>query len=248
MSGINLKWEVEMNDKPRYGTVPISLLRNIHIDQKGTIRKMIDYTLYDRMIKENPYYAEEEPDAFEEPAMEGSMEYFNLLPNDLKGRMERGKEIYDTLHGTPNASISIKKMLEFQERKTEFDLMVFSFYCAIRSIVGTKPYYKGTNEFWLARAFGYSTVKEYQNAETTQAEKDLRVRYSKRDWLKKVKLTLQNDWYLIYVSTNKYIRMRGYYVSFKMDLEALAIIVKGKNDKYKIKENEREAVMAKIFG
>ncbi len=240
--------------KPIYGTVPINLLRNIHEDQKGTIDKMFDYAIYDRMRKN---YPECEHDDFQEPAIEESMEYFKLNPNDLEGRMKRGEELYDMFEGTPNASINIKKLLEFQTRKTEFELMVFCFYCAIRSIIGTQAYYhaktkKGEVDFWFVRAFGYSSKEDFNNPlptqEPTSKEKELRIKYTKRYWFEKIKLTLQNDWYLVYVSSNKHFKMRGYYVSIEMTLESLAKVAKVANDKYKTKEMARKETLARVLG
>ena len=240
-------------NKQIYGTVPINLLRNIHEDQKGTIEKMSVYAIYDRMRKNNPDF---EHDDFQEPAMEESMRYFNLQPNFLKERMKIGKELYDMFQGTPNASVNINKLLEFQKGKTEFELMVFCFYCAIRSIIGTDAYYysktkKGEPDFWFVRAFGYSSKEDFKNPlpeqGPTSKEKELRIKYSKRHWFDKVKLALQNDWYLVYVSTNKHIKMRGYYVSISMTLEALAKIAKIANDKYKTKEMARKETLARVF-
>lgn len=245
-------------NKQIYGTVPINLLRNIHEDQKGTIRKMLNYAIYDRMRKNYPVC---EPDDFEVSEMEESMIYFNLEPTDLVERLKISKELYDMFQGTPNASVNVNKLLEFQKGKTEFELMVFCFYCAIRSIIGTDAYYysktkKGEPDFWFVRAFGYSSKEDFKNPlptqeptskEPTSKEKELRIKYSKRHWFDKVKLTLQNDWYLVYVSTNKHIKMRGYYVSISMTLEALAKVAKVANDKYKMKEMARKETLARVF-
>jgi hypothetical protein len=231
--------------KPRYATVPITLLKNIHKDQGGTIRQMFDYAIYDRMVKEFPDMDEDDLD-IELVGM--SMDYFRLNHNRLESRLQDGKEIYHNHKTDPNASISVELLLKFQEKKTEFELMVFSFYCAIRSMIGTKGYYKGVNDNWVARAFGYSTFKDYANSKPTECEKDLRVKYSNRYWLDKVKLTLQNDWHLIYLSTNKYIKIRGFYVSLKMSYEQLVLIAKSENEKYKSKKILREETLARVFG
>ena len=235
--------------KPRYATVPITLLQNIHEDQEATIGQMFDYAIYDRMVKEFPDIEETELDI---QLVEISIEYFGLEPKRLEHKLKTGKLLYDTFNGTPNASISVSILLKFQEKKTEFELMVFSFYCAIRSIIGTDAYYhsktkKGDVDFWFVRAFGYSSKAEFRESNPTQAEKELRIKYSKRYWLDKIKLTLQNDWYLVYVSTNKHIKMRGYYVSTSMTLEALAKVAKVANDKYKSKEMVRKETLAKVF-
>ncbi len=231
--------------KPRYATVPITLLKNIHKDHRETIRQMFNYAVYDRMIKELPDMDEDDLTTDE---IEFSLEYFCIVPSRLESRLKEGREIYAKYHTDPNASVSIDLLIKFHENKTEFELMVFSFYCAIRSMVGTSPYWKGTDDNWIARAFGYSNFKEYQDANPTQIEKDLRAKYSKRYWLDKIKLTLQNDWHLIYVSTNKYMKVRGFYVSMKMSYEQLVLIAKEKNEKYKSKKILREAVLARVFG
>lgn len=234
--------------KPIYGTVPIMLLRNIHEDQVGTIKKMISYAIYDRMRKNYPGF---EHNDFQESAIGESMEYFNLQSNDLEGRMNQGKELYDTFQGTPNASVNISKLLEFQKGKTEFELMAFCFYCAIRSMIGTKAYYKGTDDNWILRAFGYSSKEDFNNPlptqEPTSKEKELRVKYSNRYWLDKIKSTLQDDWNLVYLSTNQYIRIRGFYVSLKMNYEQLAVIAKDKNEKYKSKQASRNDTLERVF-
>lgn len=237
--------------KPKYITVPIGLLREIHTDPKGTIGKMFDYGIYDRMRKNYPILEHEDFD--DDTGIEESMEYFELNPKNGATELETGKTLYDKFQGTPNASINIYKLLEFQEGKTEFELMAFCFYCAIRSIIGTQAFYhsktkKGEPDFWFVRAFGYSSKEEFRKSNPAQAEKDLRVKYSNRYWFELVKKTLQNDWYLVYVSTNKHIKMRGYYVSFKLSLEALAKVAKIANDEYKSKETVRKETLARVFG
>lgn len=230
--------------KPKYATVPITLLKNIHKDQRGTIRQMFDYAVYDRMIKE---FSDMDEDDLTTDEVVLSLNYLNLNENRLEAHLQDGKEIYDKHNTKPNASISIDLLLKFQDEKTEFELMVFSFYCAVRSMVGTKPYYKGGDDFWIARAFGYPTIEEYKNENPTPGEKDMRAKYSKRYWLDKIKLTLQNDWHLIYVSTNKHMKVRGFYVSIKMSYEQLVLIAKEKNEKYKSKKILREEILARVL-
>jgi hypothetical protein len=234
-----------MMSKPRYATIPITLLKNIHKDQGGTIRQMFDYAVYDRMVKEFPDMDE---DDFDIELVGISMDYFRLNHNRLESRLKDGKEIYHNHKTDPNASISIELLLKFQEKKTEFELLVFSFYCAIRSMIGTKPHLKTTDDYWLSRAFGYATIEDYQNSNPTQVEKDMRVKYSKRYWLDKIKLTLQDEWHLVYVSSNKYIKIRGFYVSTQMTYEQLILIAKGKNEVFKSKQKARNDVLVKVFG
>ena len=226
--------------KPKYITVPIGLLQNIHTNPTGTIKEMFEYGIYDRMRKNNPDLEHED---FESGAIEESMQYFNLIPNDSEQRLLRGRTLYDRFEGTPNASVNIDTLLAYQKEKTEFELMVFCFYCAIRSMIGTKTFWKGTDDFWIARAFGYSTLEDYQNAKPTQGEKDMRAKYSKRYWLDRIKKVLQNDWFLIYYSNH----VRGYYASFKMDFKSLVNIAEDKKDLSKQKELLRKQEVQQIL-
>ncbi len=226
--------------KPRYVTIPITLLKNIHKDHSETISQMFDYAIYDRMIKE---FSDMDEDDLSIDEIKFSLQYFNLNENRLESRLQDGKEIYHKHRSDPNASISIQLLLKFQEEKTEFELMVFSFYCAIRSMIGTKPYYKGTDDFWILRAFGYSSKEDFENNKTTSQHRDLIAKYSMRYHKDKIKKVLQNEWYLIYYSNH----VRGYYVSFKMDFKTLVNIAEDKKDLSKQKELLRKAEVQQIL-
>lgn len=226
--------------KPRYATIPITLLKNIHKDQGGTIRQMFDYAVYDRMIKE---FSDMDEDDLTTDEIEFSLNYFNLNANRLESRLQDGKEIYHKHRLDPNASISIELLLKFQEKKTEFELMVFSFYCAIRSMIGTKPYYKGTDDYWILRAFGYVSKEDFEKNITTSQNRDLIAKYSMRYHKDKIKKVLQNEWFLIYYSNH----IRGYYASFKMDFKSLVNIAEDKKDLSKQKELLRKAEVQQIL-
>lgn len=226
--------------KPKYATVPITLLKNIHKDQRGTIRQMFDYAVYDRMVKE---FSDMDEDDLSIDEIAFSLNYFHLQSNRLESRLQDGKEIYHKHNTNPNASISIELLLKFQEVKTEFELMVFSFYCAIRSMIGTKPYYKGTDDNWTLRAFGYASKEDFENNISTSLHKDLIDKYSMRYHKDKIKKVLQNDWFLIYYSNH----VRGYYASFKMDFKSLVNIAEDKKDLSKQKELLRKQEVQQIL-
>ncbi len=226
--------------KPRYATVPITLLKNIHKDQGGTIRQMFDYAVYDRMIKE---FSDMDEDDLTTDEIVYSLNYFHLNSNRLESRLQDGKELYYKYKPDPNASISIELLLKFQEEKTEFELVVFSFYVAIRSMIGTKAYYKGTDDNWVLRAFGYSSKEDFEKKVTTSQNRDLIAKYSMRYHKDKIKKVLQNDWFLIYYSNH----VRGYYASFKMDFKSLVNIAEDKRDLSKQKELLRKAEVQQVL-
>ena len=224
---------------PIYATIPITLLKNIHKDQLGTIRKMFDYAIYDRMIKDFPELISE----FTTNEIELSMQYFNLKPTDLKRILEDGQQIYFNHKSAPNASINIEILNKFRQYKAEFDLMVFCSFCAFKSMIGTKSYFKTTNDYLLSRMFGYVNLEEYRNSNVTEEEQNLMIRYSKRYWLDKIKVALQDDWYLIYYSYKN----KGFFVSFTMSLTALVNIAEDRKDKSKLKQLERKQDIQKAL-
>lgn len=226
--------------KPIYATLPITLLKNIHKDQGGTIRQMFDFAVYDRMIKE---FSDVDEDDLTTDEIEFSLNYFHLKSNRLESRLQDGKELYFKYKSHPNASISIELLLKFQEEKTEFELMVFSFYCAVRSMIGTKAYFKGTDDYWILRAFGYSSKEDFEKNVTTSQNKDLIAKYSMRYHKDKIKKVLQNEWFLIYYSNH----VRGYYASFKMDFKSLVNIAEDKKDLSKQKELLRKAEAQQVL-
>lgn len=226
--------------KPIYATVPITLLKNIHKDQGGTIKQMFDYAVYDRMVKEFPDIDEYDLGIDE---IVFSLNYFHLNANRLESRLQDGKELYHKHKSDPNASITIELLLKFQEEKTEFELMAFSFFCAIRSMIGTKQYFKGTDDYWILRAFGYSSNEDFEKGVMTSQHRDLIAKYSLRYHKDKIKKVLQNEWFLIYYSNH----VRGYYVSFKMDFKSLVNIAEDKKDLFKQKELLRKVEVQQVL-
>lgn len=100
------------------------------------------------------------------------------------------------------------KLREFFEddTKTEFEVMTFAVYLAIRSILGTKKFCRTTKEMILARAFGFRNMEELKKNPPALFEK-----YSKRYWVDKLLAGVSGDTWGIHVySTNE--GLRGLYV------------------------------------
>lgn len=108
---------------------------------------------------------------------------------------------------SPMVMIPQIKLNEFlsDDTKTEFDLMTFATYLAIRSILGTKTNCRTTKEMILARAFGFRNMDELRLNPPTLFEK-----YSKRYWIDKLLAEVSETWGIHVYSTND--GLRGMYV------------------------------------
>ena len=102
---------------------------------------------------------------------------------------------------------------------------------ALKSIIGKKPYIKITNDYLLARMFGYSSVIELEKDCTAELCK-----YSTRYHLDKVKTKLESSFGLKLYGQ----KTRGFYVSFKLSLIDLVYYAELKRESRK--EKERKAL------
>ena len=101
---------------------------------------------------------------------------------------------------SPMVMIPQKKLREFFEddTKTEFEIMTFAIYLAIRSILGTEKMKFTTKDMILARAFGFRNIKEMK-----KNPPDLYEKYSKRYWIDKCLGEIRGGWNIITYSSNR---------------------------------------------
>jgi hypothetical protein len=228
-----------METTEKYMSVPIVLLRDIYKNKESMVSEMFTYGIYDRALKLYPQI-----ESIETYAIEEAMEYLGLNVNNLESRLERGRSTYEKYSKQPTASIKKNLLFDIRDdKKNEFELMVVSAFIGLRSMIGKKAYLKATDDYLICRMFGYDTKEEYLNARPTKQEKDLRIKYSKRYQLDKIKKTLQNEWNLVYYSQHT----RGFYVSFKLSFEELVNFALDKKELYKQKEIERKATIQSII-
>ncbi len=207
-------------DKVRYLLFPIGLLQETDI--KKVCRKAFDYGIYRKALD---FMVEGEIKLMPKH-IEQSMRYFNLVVNSLEQRVKDGKVLYDTFsNSNPMVSINREILIQYNnEDKTDFEVSTFRAYCAIRSILGKKPYTKVTNDYLMARMYGFRDFEDFKIDEC----KATLPRYQ----LDKIKLELQKEWYLIYYSK----QTRGFYVSFTLTLDKLIEIAELNRESYKAKE------------
>jgi hypothetical protein len=207
-------------DEVRYLLFPIELLQGSDI--KKACDKALDYGIYRKALD----FADESEVMPQH--IEQSMKYFGLIGGNMADMAKSGKILFDTFSlKNPMLSINKEKLMQYyKEEKTAFEVLVFRAECAIRSILGTKPYTKVTNDYLIARMYGFRNVADFQNNES-----HVLPRYQ----LDKIKLELQIHWYLIYYSR----QTRGFYVSYSLPLEKLIYHAELNRATYKAKELKR---------
>lgn len=217
-----------------YLTFPVWLLRNGISDIRSSTSNIMDYCGYVQACKET---------GSEEHKMKKSGQNLGLTWGNWKRVYDSGKQLFvNTPPRPPMVSINEDIIFDFYiNHKTEFEIVCFLAFAAIRSILQTKPYAKMTNEYLLARMAGYTKAKN---------EEPLPLAFSKycnRYQLEKIKRELQNSWGLkIYARFT-----RGFYVSFegKMKFEDLVFEVekRRKSNIEKLRKTEQQQAINKAF-
>ena len=152
----------------KYCNFPVSLLRYAFTDIENTISRIFRYSVY-KHTKNLEHGTELEK-------MLAAADFFNIQfgnNNDdesLRSAIKAAKEViseYDL--SAPNVSVKIKVLWDFRRhQKSEFEIACFCAFCAIKSILGNKPYAKTNKSLIIARMFGgvKSTPKEEAPADT----------------------------------------------------------------------------------
>ncbi len=214
----------------KYMTFPIELLKNAFTDVRGVVSNAMDYAFY---VKYK-----------ELGSIEDTKQYFGLdgfFSEVLyEPCLNNGEAVFNSFENPPLTSINVSTLYNFLlYEKEEFEIAVFCAFCGLRSIIGTKPYTKTTNEYLMARMFGFRSKDELLRCEPKPEyhQKFLsnpqKIRYQLTEKIIKNELII--DWGLNYYSN----RSRGFFVSFKLDFEVLVQIAE-KSRKSIIKQKHKE--------
>lgn len=169
--------------------------------------------------------------------IESASNYLGISFPDIEKSLKRGADLYDSIYEkAPKTSISKEMVFDFyKNKKTEFEVVCFLAFASLKSIIQRQVHKKITNEYLLSRMSGNSKNKDDIHP--------LLKKYSSRYQLDKIKTELQLNWGLKYYA----VKSRGFYVSFSMALDALALIAEKKNKAYKLKllKNQKNEAMLK---
>ena len=204
--------------EPKYLTFPIQIIEGGLNNITGSLNNAMYYCLYYQYLKKVEYQSDE-------PANEAA-EYLGITFNYIDKALKAGKSLYETNpKNSPLTSITKDMIFDFYENdKTQFEIVCFLSFAALKSIIQDQGYKKMTNEYLLSRMSGNSKSK----ADIDPTLKPFTSRYQ----LDKIKQELQLNWGLKYYSN----KARGFYVSFTMPLDKLAMIAEKKNKTYKLKQ------------
>jgi hypothetical protein len=214
--------------KQNYLTFPIILLKNGLKDIKNCMLNAMDYCLFDS-------YKRFENDDSDDP-LDDALKKIKINFKDVEKSINHGMNIYYSIdQKCPKTSISLDMLFDFYlNKKTEFEVVCFLAFSALKSIIQQQVYKNIKNNYLLCRMSGNSTTSEDINP--------LLKHYASRYQLDKIKKELQLNWGLKYYA----VRTRGFYVSFSMELNELAVIAERKNKSYQLKKLQNEIKDASI--
>lgn len=210
-----------------YLNFPVQMMQGSFKNINSVCSKVIDYGIYDYMVR-NGF-----------SGISGFGEALNDLgitngnhATGLKASADTYQQTKDSIERPVTVSIKRELLFDFfKNDKSEFDVAVFLGFVAIKSIIGKKPYIKITNDYLLARMFGYNSVIELADEGSGYFCK-----YSKRYHLDKVKAKLESSYGLKLYG----LKTRGFYISFKLPLIDLVYYAELKRESRK--EKERKAL------
>ncbi len=216
----------------RFFNAPVVLYVDFMKNSNICLNNVFDYAVYQHSLK----LTGTKPARFM-----AALEWFNLTVGNINTRIENGQELTDSiLSNSPKVGISRTIWYDFiKNEKSDFDKICLLAYLAIKSIINDKPYFKLTNNYWLARMDGKScSIKSLD-----ELSEEIRI-YSTEYQLTKIKKALRDNWGLTYYGKN----VRGFYVSNSLTIEQLVLEVfksrQKKVDNYteRIKEAEIQAL------
>ncbi len=191
----------------------------------------MDYCLYDKYIRFQKSYSYN--------PMNDALNKLNIKFYDVEESWQNGKLLYDSIdEKAPKTSINKEMMFDFyKNKKSDFEIHCFLAFCALKSIIQKQVYKRTGYDYLFSRMSGNNKKGEDLDP--------LLKRYTSRYQRNKLINELRLSWGLNYVAGNRDMGVRGFYVSFTMPLDTLALIAVRKNKKYKLKklENEKKEAM-----
>lgn len=226
-----------MGKKTKYLNFPIQLLEGFLDDHKDCLDKILKYAAYDyacKLLEKNSDILSNFKDAGSSYGVQwGSCEVAYkdgaALNNKYDPKSEREAK-------PPKVGINLETFREFYfGSKSEFEVISLASFLALKSIIHNKPLCKVTNLYWLSRMDGKTHCVE-SNEDLYEEVQKLANEYQ----LKKIKSELIENWGLVHYARYT----RGFYISFKIDLEKLVYHVEKKRKSYQLKTQKKNQDLA----
>lgn len=225
---LELKYNSMENSRDeRYLNFPVQLLAGFLSEKDMVLENIFHYALFTYSLKLN--------EGSDSQRIKATIKYFNVT----NFSPAKGKTISETVPGKgPVTGISLSVFWDYYNKeKTPFESAVFLAYCALKSIVGEQSFVKIDNLYLLSRMDGKAkSVEEYD-----QLSKEI-FEYATPYKIRRLKDALVDNWGLKTYSRHT----RGFYVSFKMELDALVFEAEKRREKAKrayLKHKEKEAYL-----
>ncbi len=210
-----------MNEKAIYLTFPVMLLKDAKYNIVETLDAVVYYCLVDNIKRFDL-------------SPEQAQSKMKMTFGNLGKAVQLGNEIFSqTPVNAPKTSVSKDIIFDFYNNyKSDFEIDCFLGFAALRSILQSKPFIKCTNAYLLARMAGNSNISE-------DLPEWVR-KYQSRYHLDKLKKELQLNWGLKIYGEH----VRGFYISFIMELKRLIYHAELKRKSNRLKglaESKKEA-------
>lgn len=222
-----------------YINFPIQLISGLLVDKTKTMNHWLYYWLI----------------SLSDPNKIPTDEDFSLVCDNagisvgnISSAKKTGFELWLKYSPKSNPIVGLEKEMFFDfyhTEKSEIEMTTLAAFLAIKSIVGNKPYIKTGNDFLVSRMDGH-----LKRVALGKLSKELK-KWSSVYKLQKVKSILIESWGLVHYS--RY--MRGFYVSFQLNLDKLAEIAESKriesraifNYQRQLENEARDKALGKLF-
>lgn len=213
-----------MSSEKRYFNFPIRLLDGYMTKKNVCLNEILCFALYDHAKNNLKHGAIKH--RFTKTA-----NYYGVSLGSVENAMKEGKRLFSEF-GEEKVKVGISKEIYWDFKtndKTPFEDVCLLAYLALRSILRNKPFCKITNLYWLSRMDGNTHAFD----EVGELSDPLK-KYANEYQLNKIKFYLMDAWNMVHYGRYT----RGFYISFKLELEDLVYQVEKMRKSVKMRRQQ----------
>jgi hypothetical protein len=250
-----------MDSETRYFSVPIRLLRGVISGEKPIqefASDTIDYSLY--YHAKHSFYGDEGVGGgynSMETQIKSAADFLHVKIGNINSIISKGEQLYNQYRKENYCGINTDIIWDYiNNPKTGYQKALFCAFCATRSIIGKSEYKKTNIDMIVARMFGYNNYPELiantPNITAKNVKKEIlelrrkeiaeREKYLKRYHYDKILFDLEDKWGLKRYSSH----VRGVFISYTLDYNALANINEKSKKSTRISELKKQKEQARI--